>query len=589
MKPAWMLIALSILSGAAARCADSPATPPSVPPAADVQDLVVLAPGQPLVVRLHIQLDGQPYQSTWGDYLWERFSHSDTNGDGVLDNDEFQLGDWQTLVGQGRDAAGRMVGQRGATSFLDLDNNPPDEAITFTELVEHLGDRCFALNAGGGSQVLGLAASPAATPSSPDVRDALLVRLDGDNNGQLTRDEIAAALGQLYRFDLNEDELLTDLELRADGNPFANRFVSREGRPLAQTSPALAPIPGATADGLARAVFLNYDLPQSVSPDAKQPASGDGQLASQELRIAPEQFALADADSSGMVSEAEFAAWLAARPIDVELSVNLDADVAADERVRVASASSNPPSTLAAAPNVAVEAKAGKLTLRLGGCELVVSATGATHWDKQRASYESLFKRFDADQNGYLDEQEVRNLSSGRGQFARIDGDRDGKVFLEEYLRYHESTQKLTQRRVTASVSDQGSRLLEIVDANANGQLSIRELRTVPTLVASWDANGDGQVAPNELPRRYQIQIAPGAGGSINGTLAVPIAFGGPMSTAAKLTGKGPDWFQRMDRNGDEDLSRREFLGSRAAFAKLDADGDGLVDLKEAEAASASP
>ena len=587
MRAALLFIALLSWAGATARGADSPGTLPSVPPSADVQELVMLAPGQPLVVRLHIQLDGQPYQSTWGDYLWERFSQADTNADGVLDNDEFQPGDWQALVGQGRDAAGRMTGQRGATSFLDLDDNPQDEAITFTELVEHLGDRCFTLSSGGGNQTF-VTASPAAAPSAPDVRDALLMRLDGDNNGQLARDEVSAALGQLYRFDLNEDELLTDLELRTDGNPFVNRFVSLEGSSSAQASIALAPIPGAKADAWAHAVFLNYDLPQ-LSPDAKQPANGDGQLSPQELRIAPEQFASADGDSNGTVSEAEFVAWLTARAIDVELSVNLDADVAADERVRIAPASARAASTAAASPSVAVETKAGKLTLRLGSCELVVSATGATRWDKQRASYESLFKRFDADQNGYLDEQEARNqIGGGRGQFTRIDTDRDGKIFLEEYLRFHESTQKLTQRRVTASVADQGSRLLEIIDANANGQLSIRELRAVPSLVASWDANGDGQVAPDELPRRYQIQISPGAGGTINGVLAVPVAFSGPMSTAAKLTGKGPDWFQRMDRNGDEDLSRREFLGSRAAFGKLDADGDGLVDLKEAEAASAN-
>ncbi len=45
---------------------------------------------------------------------------------------------------------------------------------------------------------------------------------------------------------------------------------------------------------------------------------------------------------------------------------------------------------------------------------------------------------------------------------------------------------------------------------------------------------------------------------------------------------EGPKWFRKMDRNRDGDISRREFLGPRAAFERLDADGDGLITAKEA-------
>jgi Ca2+-binding EF-hand superfamily protein len=44
----------------------------------------------------------------------------------------------------------------------------------------------------------------------------------------------------------------------------------------------------------------------------------------------------------------------------------------------------------------------------------------------------------------------------------------------------------------------------------------------------------------------------------------------------------GPSWFRKMDRNKDGDVSRREFLGPRAAFEKLDRDHDGLIDAAEA-------
>jgi Ca2+-binding EF-hand superfamily protein len=37
-----------------------------------------------------------------------------------------------------------------------------------------------------------------------------------------------------------------------------------------------------------------------------------------------------------------------------------------------------------------------------------------------------------------------------------------------------------------------------------------------------------------------------------------------------------------MDRNGDGDLSREEFLGVSEQFLKFDADEDGLVSVAEA-------
>ena len=42
-------------------------------------------------------------------------------------------------------------------------------------------------------------------------------------------------------------------------------------------------------------------------------------------------------------------------------------------------------------------------------------------------------------------------------------------------------------------------------------------------------------------------------------------------------------WFRKMDRNADGDVSRSEYLGTRAEFDAIDADADDLISLEEAE------
>ena len=69
------------------------------------------------------------------------------------------------------------------------------------------------------------------------------------------------------------------------------------------------------------------------------------------------------------------------------------------------------------------------------------------------------------------------------------------------------------------------------------------------------------------------------------GRLDTQIARGLIVRTATKPA--GPAWFRKMDRNGDGDVSPREFLGTPEDFKRIDADGDGLIDAREAERADA--
>ena len=66
-------------------------------------------------------------------------------------------------------------------------------------------------------------------------------------------------------------------------------------------------------------------------------------------------------------------------------------------------------------------------------------------------------------------------------------------------------------------------------------------------------------------------------------------SIGSPKSLVRFPTRRGPAWFRAMDRNGDGDVSRREFTGTDADFRKLDANGDGLISPDEAECAEKKP
>jgi hypothetical protein len=85
-----------------------------------------------------------------------------------------------------------------------------------------------------------------------------------------------------------------------------------------------------------------------------------------------------------------------------------------------------------------------------------------------------------------------------------------------------------------------------------------------------------------DIPRQFRLTVSRGQAVPV---LGVPA--GSSVSLPGRPQGRGPLWFRKMDRNGDGDVSRREFLGSQADFERIDTDGDGLIDVQEAERADA--
>src|SRR5262249_35442739 len=121
---------------------------------------------------------------------------------------------------------------------------------------------------------------------------------------------------------------------------------------------------------------------------------------------------------------------------------------------------------------------------------------------------------------------------------------------------------------------------------DGDGRLSVRELRAAGKLLERLDLDRDGKLSRGEIPAHHSIGLAlgPGGGDPFGRVVLVPPRRVGMDRPPARGAVRGPVWFQKMDRNRDGDVSRKEFLGSEALFREIDTDGDGLISVEEAEA-----
>jgi hypothetical protein len=88
--------------------------------------------------------------------------------------------------------------------------------------------------------------------------------------------------------------------------------------------------------------------------------------------------------------------------------------------------------------------------------------------------------------------------------------------------------------------------------------------------------NRDDQIKSEELPSSITLAVTRGTAPANRRIVEAAAA------STTKLC--GPDWYYHMDRNGDGDLSRNEFLGTADRFHRLDSNQDGFLELQESEA-----
>jgi Ca2+-binding EF-hand superfamily protein len=548
MRAAWLCLAALVLFPVCWLPAADPQPSKLIPVPGDEEDIVFLNSQRPYRFRLHLQSEGRAFRADWNDVVAHLFRFLDANGDGVLSKAE-------------------QAQAPSAEQFIQqLQSVPvePDAAPDFGADADKLTlDRFRAhyRRAGGTVQM-----EIFEVAGGQVLSDALFQALDRNKDGKLSRDELLAAEGALAKLDANSDEILTPREITPQGgNP---SLVPIDGGPKGKNSPLVLVPPGDPDTSWRTRLLKEYD------------ANKDGKLSRKEIGLEKTVFDRLDVNHDGFLSETELGAWLK-EPADLELVVELGKRV--DKRERVV--------LLGPRETVFERSRVGAMLFPLGDIRLdLLQANGEVPGPARRDNRElsmAWFRGLDRNKDGYVDSREATSQTLNFAfvpilRLADLDG--DGKISEKEMQAYIELQRKLIGSSAALEFTDHGRSLFDFLDADQDGRLAPRELKTAWTRLAAWDRDGDKAIAPEEVPHQFRLTVTQGrpqlAGAPRTPNPYVVRTVGRKVERTA-----GPLWFRKMDRNGDGDVSPREFLGRPEDFRRIDTDGDGLIDAEEAERA----
>jgi Ca2+-binding EF-hand superfamily protein len=532
----------------------------------DAYDLVFLGETHPVLICLHVRIDGKPLRQAWDDFIDHLFRYLDRDGNGVLSQEELQRAPRPPLL---------LQLLRGTPPEMRAGTGRPRQELQ----VSLVGGKVTRAGLAGYYRLSGaepfVALFQDKTSQAEALTDALFKNLDLNGDGKLSKEELLAAASSLRVLDLNDDELISIQELLPasdgmEGRPPAQREMLK---PLSNSTPFVQLSAEDSPTRLAYILLGRYDKDQNQK------------LSRAEMSLDPRIFDRLDLNHDGELDAEELARFLDCQPIDVELIAQFSASGNA--------ASLDIYDPLLHSRELSPPVPKGQnksLILKSGEARIDLEVTGAPPgaFPSVRQFLLGQFEAADVDKRGSLGRKQVQENLFLAALFPATEEDGNRPLSKQEFAALVDPLGKAVASSVVLTITDQGRGMFELLNSYHDGRLRQRELKLAWARLASWDRDGDGQIARNEIPHEFHLRLSQGPTAD-----SVPLADGAviPLPSGERITRantrRGPLWFQKMDRNGDGEISLREWLGSKEDFRRIDTNGDGIISLEEAERADA--
>ncbi len=490
---------------------------------------LLFTPFGPLIVDSEITADGKKIGDRWNEIATALLKQADKDNDGKVT--------WEEGARNPCFAFGRMWGQSAPQGIKDYDDNGNGivEVDEFGNLLVSY-PRIYWYH-----------------EYHPGKLPQIFELLDTNQDKTLSEGELSATPSRLKSRDVDDSDLLEVRELT--GN------VTDRTR----TGPVAIKVVGVGA----------YTRWESVYEElVKRYANKEGRLVAASFPIVPKLVATLDDNNNGQLDKDEVRGFASARH-HVHLKIRFGKIGEKAAEIELASVSFGGAAKLATAP--------GKVLLAIPGTMIELAAQDSTR--SYSGTAEATVKRLDADKNGYIERKELkgRNLRQYGSAVDAWDANGDGRVYSKEIQASFDAYQAVRNTAVFVNVVTQGRALFGILDQTGDGRLSLREMRTAGERMKPLDKNGDGKIAIAEVPIYVVMDFSRG---STSGLPPRKYGFRHSIGSQPATEKEAPDWFIRMDRNGDGDVTLREWLGTKEQFQKLDKNDDGFIEQAEAVAGS---